>query len=189
MRNQNLSDADLAAYSSEHLLYEFQMLSFAEKELGKYTKAEPIVSALIESYGIHLRNLIDFFCTPTGNEQPDDVIASDFYPGWNEPVSNTLKDAKERINKELSHLTLKRKSDQDPTKPWDVGGLYKEILAIGRRFAAQASPTKLSPVVKAWLQPAANPAIAVVAAFTTSNTTTAMVTTTVVVVPPPKKTP
>jgi len=63
-----------------------------------------MVSALLESFGIHLRNLIDFFYT--SRLKPDDVIAEDFCPGWSETISGTLKAAKEGANKEISHLTL-----------------------------------------------------------------------------------
>lgn len=78
MRNVNLSDADLTAYSGEHLLYELQFLWFTARELGRLTKPEPMRSVLIESFGINLRNLIDFFCTTAGKERDDDVIAAAF---------------------------------------------------------------------------------------------------------------
>jgi hypothetical protein len=152
MKNANLSDSELAAYSGEHLLYELQYLWFTRKELGWLTEPQPMSSVLIESFGIHLRNLIDFFCTPAGKERDDDVIASDFCVGWNEPLSSTLKDARERANKELSHLTLGRKSGLDPSKPWDVDGLYKEIMTIASRFTSQASQTKLSPEIAKCVQ-------------------------------------
>jgi len=65
------------------------------KELSGDHKG-PMRSVLIESYVIHLRNLIDFFYAPRVKE--DDVIAADFCPGWNETISSTLKTAKERAN-------------------------------------------------------------------------------------------
>src|SRR5262245_35794191 len=134
MRNQNLSDADLTAYSGEHLRYELQFFFVAARGAARLDKPQEMASVLIESFVIHLRNLIDFFCVPSGSERPDDVIASDFCPGWSESISATLKDAKKRADKELSHLTLGRKSGLDPSKPWDVNGLYREVIAIAQRF-------------------------------------------------------
>ena len=69
-------------------------------------------------FGIHLRNLIDFLFTPPGEEHPDDVIAADFCPSWNEAISVKLDAARVRANKEVSHLTPLRKAGFDPTKPW-----------------------------------------------------------------------
>lgn len=184
MRNANLSDAELAAYSGEHLLYEFQYLWFSAHELSRLRKPQPMASVFIESFGIHLRNLIDFFCTATGKERDDDIIASDFCPTvWNESISNTLKDARDRANKELSHLTLGRKSGSDPSKPWDVNGLYKEITGIALRFVSQASPTRLSPEVGKWLALARLPTIVVAGPMMASNTTSVMTTVASVVSP------
>ncbi len=176
MRNVNLSDAKLAAYSGEHLLYEFQILLWTGKELGREENKGPLRSVLIESFVTHLRNLIDFFCTPPGKEREDDVIAADFCPGWSENMSNALKEAKERANKELSHLTLGRKSGLDPSKPWDIGGLFDEMHGVAKRFTAEASPTKLSPKVPDWLNMFRPNAVAMVSGMPTTNTTSSMIT-------------
>ena len=80
MRKVTISDADLTAYSGDHLLYELQFFFFTARELGRLNKPQEMAFVLIESFVIHLRNLIDFFCVPTGSERPDDVIASDFCP-------------------------------------------------------------------------------------------------------------
>jgi hypothetical protein len=175
----NLSDADLTAYSGEHLFYELQYLWFSASKLARMTKPSPMSSVLIESFVIHLRNLIDFFYIPAGKERPDDVIAADFCPGWSESMSSTLETARERANKELSHLTLGRKSGSDPTKTWDFVGLFREVSNVAKRFAAQAPPTKLSPEIAKWLDTFhGNPSTASEAvALMTTNTTASMVTT------------
>jgi hypothetical protein len=87
-----------------------------------------------------------------------------------------VKDAKERANKELSHLTLGRKSGLDPTKPWDVGGLFQEVYDVALRFASQASATKLSAKVPEWLRMHRSDAIAVVSNMMTTNTTATVIT-------------
>lgn len=176
MKTVNLSDPELTAYSGEHLLYELQLLRFTTGELVQLQQPSPIASVLIESFGIHLRNLIDFFYTPRAKE--DDVIASDFCPGWKDTMSGTLKVAKERANKELSHLTLARKSGLDPSKPWDVVGLFQEVSGVAKTFAGRASPTKLSPEVPKWLNSfhGNTMATAVGGAMITGNSTATMTT-------------
>jgi len=51
---------------------------------------------LLESFAIHLGNLIDFFYTEPGNARNDDLVAADFLdsPGtWNlGPMPRSLKD-------------------------------------------------------------------------------------------------
>lgn len=172
MKTEDLSDAELTAYSGEHLLYEFQLFLWTGKELGR-PHVSPMRSALIESFVIHLRNLIDFFFTPRSHD--DDVIAADLCPGWSESISPKLDEAKKRANKELNHLTLGRKSGFDPSKPWDVGGLFDEVHSVAQRFAAQASTTKLSAKVPEWLNMHRSSAVAVVSTMMTSNTTATVI--------------
>jgi hypothetical protein len=175
MKTVNLSDTELTNYSGEHLLYELQFFQLTAKLLDQQTPG-PMHSILIESFVIHLRNLIDFFFTPRSKD--DDVVAADFCPGWNESLSNTLKTAKERANKELSHLTLGRKAGFDPGKPWKVVDLFQEVTDVAKRFAAQASPAKLSPEVPKWLNMFHASAAAVVGAMPpTTNTTSSTITT------------
>jgi hypothetical protein len=144
MKNVTVSDPELSAYSGEHLLYELQLFLWTGKELGRAENKGVMRSVLIESFVTHLRNLIDFFCTASGNEKnKDDVIASDFCPGWSEAMSSTLREAKVRANKELSHLTLERKNGLDSQKPWDVGGLFRRgeqynHAFCGRGFSSEA---------------------------------------------------
>src|SRR5437868_5537964 len=104
VKTSDLSDSELADYSGEHLLYELQIFLFAGKELARPNMTGPMRSVLIESFVVHLRNLIDFFFTPPNHE--DDVTAIHFCPQWAEVIPDTLRVAKERANKELSHLTL-----------------------------------------------------------------------------------
>jgi hypothetical protein len=175
MKTTDLKDEELATYSGEHLLYGLQVCQWTAAELQSPVKTDVLRSVLIESFGMHLRNLIDFFFTP--RVKGDDVIAADFCPGWNETMPATLNQARARANKELSHLTLGRKSGLHPDKPWDVAGLFKEVQEVAQRFAAKASPTKLHADVRKFLAlPRAN-AIAVVASMTTSNTTSTVVMT------------
>jgi hypothetical protein len=172
MRTVDLSEPELIAFSGEHLLYELQLLLFTGRELGR--QPTPVMrSVLIESFVIHLRNLIDFFYTPRAKE--DDVIAADFCPRWNETISNTLKIAKERANKELSHLTLGRKNGLDPSKPWDVRALFQEVHDVATTFARKASSAKLSAEVPKWLGMVRANTITVLGGMVTTNTVSSVV--------------
>jgi hypothetical protein len=146
-----MSDQQLLDYSGEHLLHELSML-WELAECLPQKKANTETSALVESYGIHLRNLIDFFYR---KGKRDDVTARDFLDPtitWapKEPIS--LTKAHQRANKELSHLTQARKSGSLPEKAWDTRGLLKEIAAVAKDFADKASQKKLHPKVREFLQ-------------------------------------
>jgi hypothetical protein len=104
--------------------------------------------ALLESWVVHLRNLINFFCRPRDR---DDVIAEDFFDNpsaWSQSESGTLKNARVRADKELSHITEKRKDAGEKDRDWDVAGLFQEIEKIAKQFASQASEAKLHSDVK-----------------------------------------
>ncbi len=104
-------------------------------------------SALIESFGVHLRNLIHFFYR---EGRGDDVTAQDFLDAgaaWKPTEPAALTNAHRRANKELSHLTRARISGSPPEKAWDTAALLKEIDTVAKEFAARAATTKLHPDV------------------------------------------
>jgi hypothetical protein len=173
---QQLSDAELTAYSEEHLLYELRMLYFAGTELAK-TLPDPLRSALLESFAIHLRNLIDFFTVPKGKERDTDVIAADFAPAWSQKRSATFEDAKVRADKEVSHLTLGRKDGLDASKPWQVGALFHELQPVAEHFAAAADPKKLSQAVVEWIKKTGAQRTFATMNLQTTNTTASVIMT------------
>jgi hypothetical protein len=141
-----MNNEELTKFSGVHLLYELKMfwwLTGAISYMDGY-----MYDALLESWVVHLRNLINFFCRPRDR---DDVIAEDFFDNpsaWSQSESGTLKNARVRADKELSHITEKRKYAGEKDKDWDVAGLFREIVDIARRFASQASEAKLHSDVK-----------------------------------------
>ena len=138
------------------------------------------LSALLESFAIHLRNLIDFFYTQPGDARNDDVVAADFFDppsAWNlGAIPESLNGARDRANKEISHITYKRKGAMDPTKPWPVATLFNDVHAIAEKFGARASSKKLHPNVVRWLKSDAKmmAVLLVAASTTTSNTAVGM---------------
>jgi hypothetical protein len=151
MTTPAMTDQQLIDYSGEHLLHELTML-WELAQILPNRKPSTETSALVESFGIHLRDLIDFFYRK-GHE--DDVTAWDFLApstSWNPTKPSTLTSAHKRANKELSHLTQKRLSGNPPEKAWATAVLLKEIDAVAREFAAKASVQKLHPKVREFLR-------------------------------------
>jgi len=140
------ADQELLDFSGEHLFYEFRM--FREVSNAIPCHEGPVKNALIESFAIHLRNLIDFFYPPEdGQIRSDDVFAGDFFDlpeiRYLDTIPSSLRGARERANKEISHITCKRKAGADAAKAWSVSDLFKEIQEISNKFAAKASSKKL----------------------------------------------
>lgn len=157
--NRPFSDADLLAYSAEHVLYEvdmfFGMVDLLTKPsltigAGSTAEANRVKNALIEAFAVHLRNIIDFLYMD--QPQPTDVVAADFLSAgsWKSvrpTISKVLEDARIRANKELAHLTTKRLAGISPGKQWSFSILAGEVKALLNLFIAQAKPGALSPLV------------------------------------------
>ncbi len=155
------SDAYLVAYSAEHLAYEFDMFLWLADvcgnplvRLGAPSSADGthLGNALIESFVVHLRNVIDFLYLD--RPKPTDVVAGHFFDpnvwhGLRPPISSTLEAARVRANKEIAHLTTDRITGSPPEKAWDFKGLAVEIKPSMRLFAERALATRLSPRVAA----------------------------------------
>jgi hypothetical protein len=148
------------AYSAEHVHYEVDIFfetvdlrfrpAYAAEILKQLGHPQRINNALIESFVIHLRNLIDFLDLPA---QGTDVVAEDFFSpgGWvaNRPkISQTLGDAKRRANKEISHLTTARMSGAPPERIWHFAGLASELKPLLVRFCQNADKGRLAAVVE-----------------------------------------
>jgi hypothetical protein len=127
--------------SSEELerLLEYEIWMFRETcnhliNLDQKTKFER--NLLLESLATHTRILIDFFYGDKNDKKyPNDLIAQDLLPqnkDWKSikpPLTQVLKDAKEKANKQLAHLSLWRiKLERDKKKGWDSWREIKEDL-------------------------------------------------------------
>ena len=146
-----LSDAKLLDYSGEHLFHELNMFWQLAGIIPKMDRGF-MLSALLESFALHLRNLIDFFYNRTAPKNY--VIARHFFDlpsNWTPNITPKLGKACTRANEEVSHLTQGRKSGDTPDKLWDAAGLFKEIETVAKDFGAKASKKKLHPRVLAFL--------------------------------------
>jgi hypothetical protein len=153
-----LKDADLIAYSKAHVLYEISMLVGCGRLLSHPFQREPVDLAtvlrnvVIESFAIHVRNLVDFLY-PGTNVKPTDVLADDFFPQGRRPdvfpsLPPKLGAARERAHKQVSHLTTGRLNAADPGKGWPFAELVSDALTVLVDFVGQASPDKLDGSVR-----------------------------------------
>lgn len=155
-----LSDAELIAYSKEHVYYEIQMLCgclqllMANLQSPSQALVGVMRNALLESFAIHLRNLVDFLYPNTVKDS--DVLADDFFPHAKRPgafpaLPVNLADARKRAHKQVSHLTTGRLDAGDPGKNWSVHALTREVLAVLVEFSRLASPGKLDSSVRDYI--------------------------------------
>ncbi len=152
-------DAYLLAYSEEHVFYEFDMFLWSAELRGSGARLiarspadlARLNSALTEIFVVHLRNVIDFFYPGPGKPWSTDVVAADFCGSgmWQPTTSVTLKDAHQRADKELAHLTTARIPGSPSGKEWDSIGLSAELRTVMRCFVKKALPSRLAPKVAA----------------------------------------
>jgi hypothetical protein len=158
MTTPAMTDQQLIDYSGEHLMHELSMLWELAEILPQRTKGTAEYVALLESFAIHLRNLIEFFCFVS---EGDYVRAQEFFDdpsAWpaRSKLTPNLKDALRRANEEVSHLTTGRISGSPPEKAWDTTALLTEIGTVAREFATKASAKKLHSKVVEFLKLPAN---------------------------------
>ena len=121
------------------LYYEVIMLDMTVRVLSsKMTNGSFMNKILLESFLIHLRNLIDFIYLPKCNK--DDILAQDFFSNpenWAKlrpTLSANLEEAKKNINKLLSHITYSRLQMRTEQTTWDFMSLRNEIVLIIQAF-------------------------------------------------------
>jgi hypothetical protein len=110
--------------ASNHLQYEFSMLISVAQALASGIATQGwLVNALLESFVIHFRALLDFFY-PQEKTKKDDVLAEDYFDHsdrWKNirpHLSEALSRAKTRAHKEIAHLTYARLDVTPETKGW-----------------------------------------------------------------------
>jgi hypothetical protein len=111
----------------------------------------------VESFAVHVRNLVDFFYA----QQPraDDVIAEDFVADavqWSAirpEMSAVLRRAKQRADKEIAHLTYARLDVAREVKPWPFVEICGEITAVLQLFARNVERDRLDQCFEELLRP------------------------------------
>lgn len=99
------------------LVYEVDMLRHTYNFLGKPIPSRELANAIIESFCVHARNLIDFFSEPSdalSGPLKGHVAARHFcdgYTPWTE--GGPGNDLKARLNNQISHLTYHRTTNDE----------------------------------------------------------------------------
>lgn len=128
--------------ASNHLHYEIWMFTSLARGMASGITGKGVIhNALLESFTIHARVLLDFLYAK--KPQPDDVIADDFFPTsqeWKEvrpKKTEVLEKVHKRVGKEVAHLTYARQDVTPEMKPWsylqilhDIEVSFNEFLRI-----------------------------------------------------------
>jgi hypothetical protein len=178
---------DLHRLAEEHLLYEAGCIGAARipderqrphavtgKLMKRHHKDDPVVeNALLDSFAIHVRNVIDFLFVKEPKVATDAVAADYFDDDW-EPLeqSDHLARVKDRVGKEVVHLSYNQLAIPEDEKGWQVIGIGPEILSAFVAFA-ESVPAESVPegwrdrayaatiaAPDLWVQPLSVPAVA-----------------------------
>jgi len=129
----------------EHVDYEVKMLvSMAKGIASGVATGSGLGNAMVESFALHTRNLIDFLW-PDGRKS-DYVLAEEFLldpEKWkkNRPkLSPLLKKSRIRAHKEIAHLSYDRLLVDENSKDWQVAKITEEILSAYRVFLKLLPP-------------------------------------------------
>lgn len=129
-------------YSSiEHVFYEIQSLYFlylinkgAISILIKQTESQILNNIILEATLVHCRCLIDFYekksRTRKGKVENDDILSKDYFAYEAKPLDsgNAFIKYKDRINKDLAHLSYSRTERNNETKKWPIIEILKPIF-------------------------------------------------------------
>lgn len=142
--------------ASHHLHYEFSMLiSITQAFASGIASGGWLVNALLESFVIHFRTLLDFFYPPD-NSKPDDVLASDYFDNsedWAKirpHLSDTLNRYKIRAHKEIAHLTYARLDVTPEIKGWAFLEIAREMEQLMDLFLKHIPKNRLEEL---WHRP------------------------------------
>jgi hypothetical protein len=130
--NRKQRSQDQLQRASDHLHYEIWMFKSLAYGLASGISGQGVINnALLESFTIHARILLDFLYAE--RSQKDDVIAEDFFDDPNQWLkvrskkSEKVKSVHKRVGKEIAHLTYARQDVTPETKPWRFIEIANEV--------------------------------------------------------------
>jgi hypothetical protein len=135
----------------KHIYYEVKMLNLTAARLEQ-TADEDFQHALLESFLIHCRNLIDFFApTDKMKHEKDNIVAEHYIQNWPDDIviPQILEKNKKQINKWLSHLSYSRNTEIQ----WSYNELQSAINDLMKRFIEKAPKEQLSEDLRTYQLP------------------------------------
>lgn len=151
-----MRDKEELKRTSSHLYYEFSMFISLTQEMFKGYSPGTVNNALLQSFALHVRNLIDFLYND--KHQPDDVYAGDYFDTpekWQQlrlAITPGLTKAKKRANKEVAHLTYSRLKVTQEEKIWAFVELSGEMIKAFDPFVTNVDRSLLDPEWNAFFQ-------------------------------------
>ena len=152
LKTKDFSEQQLLDYFTEHVRYEVQMLLNATSGiLQKLKVPQGLQHMAVESYAMHLRNLITFLYPSSLRDT--DIYAKDFFieeETWKKvrpELSETLVKAKIRADREVGHLTIFRQNGTPTGKEWDVKNLTGELMPLINLCCESADKVKLKSLI------------------------------------------
>jgi len=150
MPRKQRSDDELKQ-AGEHLYYEYWMfVTLANVQSAGAFGQSAINNALLESFTIHTRAILDFLYRGESREK-DDVLAIDFFNNPDEWVStrpnksSTLESVHNRVGKEVAHLTYARQEIKPENKSWPFLEIAKDVDAVFSKFLNLVPKNRLGP--------------------------------------------
>lgn len=154
---------DLLNYSNEHVAYEVDMFfkSILSKNVHLQGLSQDMIyffkMARIETFVLHFRNIVAFIYPDLYQSRQGDLLAHHFLSGtmpWDTwvkarpAITLNLRNGKDRADKEMAHLTIRRIAGIPPHKAWDFIAIGNDIRTCLNVFIEVAAPNLLGPKVK-----------------------------------------
>jgi hypothetical protein len=159
------TDKELLEYADQHLTYEIKMLRWTTSAILAITpvKTNNALSyvcncALVTSYTLHARNLIDFLYPPK-KRRPTDIVVQHYIDdtilsdtGRFPPITSTLRKAKEKADKQAAHLTYDRIDKYiGVAKAWPISQITRDITSAVLAITPCFPSTKMSNMFREFL--------------------------------------
>ena len=151
-KKRAVRDPQTMQAASHHLLYEWWMLQETAAWLASHAVRTPSEqNAQLESFCLHVRNLLDFFYPELRGHQAryGDVIAQDFirsteWEAARPPLAPALERIGIRVDKQLAHLTYARLRTTESASTWDFLHITAAVSQVVQDFIHLAEPSLLS---------------------------------------------
>jgi hypothetical protein len=130
----------------EHVAYDVIMLDAMGVRLPGGTATRPEDLAYLESFLIHVRNLLGFYFVGRPKARQSDVVAGDYFadatdwsPPW--PFHESRKDLTDTVSRKLAHIC----EDRLVKVAWNGPGLVVGFRRTTRRFADEVPEPYRTP--------------------------------------------